>query len=215
MKILNSTLIALIIGAMLWLFVGEVEPIPVSYLPHPTSVDTVTVDSVQWNRPRFSEREKERHQMVTRSIKKEGVSDSQVLKAMRRVPRHLFVPKRHQQYAYQNRPLPIGHDQTISQPFIVGYMTEMLDLTAGEKVLEIGTDSGYQFDAIILTAAPDEIPEPLIKQLARGGVLVAPVGESDQTQILTKVTKSQDGSVHRVLKLPVRFVPMTGKSQSH
>jgi len=252
---------------MLWLFVGEVEPIPVSYLPHPTSVDTVTVDSVQWNRPRFSEREKERHQMVTRSIKKEGVSDSQVLKAMRRVPRHLFVPKRHQQYAYQNRPLPIGHDQTISQPFIVGYMTEMLDLTAGEKVLEIGTDSGYQaavlseitpyvftieiveplgrqaiarfdkleyhtinakigdgyqgwpehapFDAIILTAAPDEIPEPLIKQLARGGVLVAPVGESDQTQILTKVTKSQDGSVHRVLKLPVRFVPMTGKSQSH
>jgi protein-L-isoaspartate(D-aspartate) O-methyltransferase len=185
---------------------------------------------------------------------------------MRNVPRHLFVPQHYQQYAYQNRPLSIGHDQTISQPLIVGYMTAMLDLEAGEKVLEIGTGSGYQaavlseitpyvftieiveplarqaitrfqkleystiqtkigdgyqgwpehapFDAIILTAAPpDEIPQPLIDQLKAGGVLVAPVGRTSEMQFLTKVTKSKDGTITKDKKLPVRFVPMTGKAQ--
>ncbi len=267
MKILNSSLIVLIATGIVWLCFTGIEPLPVDRLSQPTSVDTVTVDSAEWNRPRFSERKKDRHQMVKTGIEKEGVSDPQVLKAMRHVPRHLFVPGQYQQYAYQNRPLPIGHDQTISQPFIVGYMTQMLDLTAGEKVLEIGTGSGYQaavlseitphvftieiveplgrqamarfdklgyhtvntkigdgyqgwpehapFDAIILTAAPDEIPEPLIKQLAKGGVLVAPVGKSGQTQMLTRVTKSQDGTIHREPELRVRFVPMTGEAQNH
>ncbi len=219
-------------------------------------------DTVRWERPRFSERKEERHQLVERGIQNKGVTDSKVLNAMRYVPRHRFVPQQYQSYAYQNRPLPIGHNQTISQPYIVAYMTQMLNLEAGEKVLEIGTGSGYQaailseltphvytieiveplgrqakarfdslgystietkigdgykgwskhapFDAILLTAAPEEIPQPLIDQLKDGGILVAPVGQADEVQMLTKVTKDQNGKVEIQIKLPVRFVPMTG-----
>lgn len=265
MKKINSTLILLIAGAAIWLGYSELEPRSVQSLPTPSSVDTVSADTLEWNRPRFSERRQERHQMVKTGIEDQGISDPKVLEAMRHVPRHLFVPQGYQEYAYQNRPLPIGHDQTISQPFIVGYMTAMLDLKAGEKVLEIGTGSGYQaavlseitpyvytieiikalgkqaharfdklgystievkigdgykgwpkhapFDAIILTAAPPEIPQPLINQLKPGGTLVAPVGSTSKTQYLTKITKSEDGEIHRQRKLPVRFVPMTGEVQ--
>lgn len=201
--------------------------------------------------------------MVREGIKQQGVTAPEVLEAMRHVPRHLFVPEKYRQFAYQNRPLPIGYDQTISQPYIVAYMTQMLDLEAGEKVLEIGTGSGYQaailaeltphvftieiiealgkqarrlfeklgyntietkigdgykgwpkhapFDAIILTAAPEEIPQPLIDQLKPGGILVAPVGAAGQTQTLTKVTKTKEGDIETDRKLPVRFVPMTGQ----
>lgn len=232
----------------------------------PDSFHTQIADTIEWDRPRFSERQDERHQLVEEGVKNQGVTDTSVLQAMRHVPRHLFVPERYRQYAYQNRPLPIGHDQTISQPFIVGYTTEMLELEAGKKVLEIGTGSGYQaavmseitpyiytieiveplgkkainrfeklgyhtietkigngykgwpehapFDAIILTAAPEEIPQPLIDQLAKGGILVAPVGEAGETQILTKVTKSQEGEISYQRNIPVRFVPMTGESES-
>lgn len=234
-------------------------------IPH-YSIDSQIADTIEWDRPRFSERQEERNQLVEEGVKNQGVKDKSVLQAMRHVPRHLFVPERYRQYAYQNRPLPIGHDQTISQPFIVGYTTEMLELEAGKKVLEIGTGSGYQaavmseitpniytieiveplgtqainrfekleyhtiktkigngykgwpehapFDAIILTAAPEEIPEPLINQLAKGGILVAPVGEAGETQILTKVTKSQEGEVNYQRNIPVRFVPMTGEIES-
>lgn len=213
----------------------------------------------------FSEREDERAQLVEQGIEQRGISDPDVLEAMRRVPRHLFVPKRYQQFAYLNRPLPIGHDQTISQPYIVAFMTSMLNLTHGEKVLEIGTGSGYQaavlseltphvftieiveelgrqararfdslgystiktkigngykgwkkhapFDAIILTAAPEEIPDPLITQLAPGGVLLAPVGKAGETQTLKRVTKSENSNISIENKLPVRFVPMTGEAQ--
>lgn len=225
-----------------------------------------TTDTLQESKPRFSERETERHRMVRQALEKR-IDDVNVLQAMRHVPRHLFVPEAYREFAYQNRPLPIGYQQTISQPFVVAYMTQLLDLKSGEKVLEIGTGSGYQaavlseitphvytieiveelgtqartlfkslgyttiktkigdgyqgwtkyapFDAIILTAAPPEIPQPLIDQLKPGGVLIAPVGSSGQTQMLTKVTKSQDGKITIEQKIPVRFVPMTGKAQQY
>ncbi len=265
MKIISGAFLSVILMMGLWDFFTEIDPQPVQSLPAPSSVDTVTSDTLEWQRPRFSDRRDERHRMVRKGVKKRGVSDPKVLEAMRHVPRHYFVPNNYQMYAYQNRPLPIGHDQTISQPLIVGYMTEMLDLQTGEKVLEIGTGSGYQaavlseitpyvytieivkalgdqaiarfnqlgystiktkigdgyqgweehapFDAIILTAAPEEIPEPLIEQLKPGGVLVAPLGTTNRAQMLTKFTKSEDGEIHTEREMPVRFVPMTGKAQ--
>ncbi|RJP20412.1 MAG: protein-L-isoaspartate(D-aspartate) O-methyltransferase [Candidatus Abyssobacteria bacterium SURF_5] len=197
-------------------------------------------------------------------IHAQGVSDPKVLAAMRKVPRHEFVPKRFRAAAYDNRPLPIGLDQTISQPYIVGYMTQALGLEGGEKVLEIGTGSGYQaavlaeiagqvytieileslardaertlarlgyrnvhvkagdgyqgwpehapFDAIIVTAAPDHIPQPLVEQLKENGRMVIPVGSLYQRIII--LTKGPDG-VTEQMDLPVRFVPMTGEAQTH
>ena len=225
----------------------------------------IPADSVQWTPPDFSERKQERRGLVKKGIEQRGITNRPVLEAMRNVPRHLFVPEQYRQFAYMNRPLPIGHNQTISQPYIVAYMTRMLDLEAGEKALEIGTGSGYQaavlseltphvytieiveelgkqakarfdslgystirtkigdgykgwtkhapFDAIILTAAPEEIPQPLIEQLAPDGVMVVPVGEAGEVQMLTKVTKDSEGKVQIQKKLPVRFVPMTGETQ--
>jgi protein-L-isoaspartate(D-aspartate) O-methyltransferase len=195
-------------------------------------------------------------------IQKEGVSDEKVLAAMRRVPRHEFVPERYRHAAYENRPLPIGFGQTISQPFIVGYMTQALKLKGGEKVLEIGTGSGYQaavlaeiarevytieileplgrhaektlnrlgyenihvkisdgyqgwpkhapFDAILVTAAPDHVPQPLVEQLNDNGRMVIPIGSWSQRIVL--ITKTADGVVQK-LDIPVRFVPMTGQAQ--
>jgi len=230
-------------------------------------VSSAMQDTIEWERPRFTERREERHRMVERGIQGRGVTDRATLEAMRHVPRHLFVPESRRDNAYENRPLPIGHGQTISQPYIVGYMTELLELRKGEKVLEIGTGSGYQaailseitpyvftieiveelgkqakerfdslgyktintmigdgykgwpehapFDAIILTAAADEIPQPLIEQLKPGGVMVLPVGSSGLTQSLTRVRKTEDGEIQKERKLPVRFVPMTGIDQKH
>ncbi|MDH4222088.1 MAG: protein-L-isoaspartate(D-aspartate) O-methyltransferase [candidate division Zixibacteria bacterium] len=181
---------------------------------------------------------------------------------MREIPRHLFVPKTYVQEAYADGPLPIGEGQTISQPYIVALMTELLGLKGGEKVLEIGTGSGYQaavlaeiasevysieiicnlaeragstltelgyknitircadgyqgwkehspFDGIIVTAAPDHIPQPLIDQLKTGGKLVIPVGELFQELIL--VTKTEKG-IEKESTIPVRFVPMTGEAE--
>ena len=195
-------------------------------------------------------------------IAAQGIRDEKVLAAMRKVPRHEFVPKRYRSEAYANHPLPIGMEQTISQPFIVAYMTQMLKLKGGEKVLEIGTGSGYQaavlaeiagevysieilkplardaektlkrlgyenifvkvgdgyrgwpehadFDAIIVTAAPDHVPQPLVEQLKVGGRLVIPVGKWFQKLIL--ITKDEEGVTKRD-DLPVMFVPMTGEAQ--
>jgi len=231
----------------------------------PSLEKTTAADTAEWQRPRFEERSEERQRLVETGIKTQGVDDPATLEAMRQVPRHLFVPESYRQHAYLNRPLPIGYNQTISQPFIVGYMTAMLELEPGEKVLEIGTGSGYQaavlseitphvftieiveelgerakklfdhlgyetirtkigdgykgwpehepFDAIILTAAPEEIPQPLIDQLKPDGVLVAPVGNTEETQYLTKVTKNSEGEVKFQRRLAVRFVPMTGEAQ--
>lgn len=198
-----------------------------------------------------------REKMVREQIEGRGVVDKRVLAAMRKVRRHLFVPKYLSGMAYSDRPLPIGMDQTISQPYIVALMTELAGLTGNEKVLEIGTGSGYQaailaelvkevytieilgplasqaevllkrlgytnirvrrgdgylgwpeaspFDAIIVTAAPEEIPPALIEQLAEGGRLVIPVGKYFQELKLVKKVK---GKTVVADIIPVRFVPM-------
>ncbi|MEL7835098.1 protein-L-isoaspartate(D-aspartate) O-methyltransferase [Fodinibius sp. Rm-B-1B1-1] len=265
MKKLNYLLVLLITGAGLWLTLDKPAPLPPDQLTPPSSVDTVLTDTLHWNHPRFDQRKEERHQMVEDDIISRGITDSSIIAAMKHVPRHFFVPKNHQNLAYSDRPLPIGHDQTISQPYIVAYMTKSLEVEPGEKVLEIGTGSGYQaavlseltphvytieivkplgdqairrfkilgyhtiqtkigngytgwpkyapFDKIILTAAPQEIPQPLIDQLAPGGIMIAPIGSVDSNQILTKITKDEKGNLSRQKMLPVRFVPMTGKSQ--
>jgi protein-L-isoaspartate(D-aspartate) O-methyltransferase len=200
--------------------------------------------------------------MVAQQIAGRGVKDERVLEAMRRVPRHRFVPDEVSAHAYADSPLPIGYRQTISQPYIVGYMTEQLRVRPGQKILEIGTGSGYQaavlsemgakvytieivselavraardlaslgyktvevragdgyrgwpeaapFDRIIVTAAPDHVPQPLVEQLAVGGRLVIPVGDSYQQ--MTIIEKTPQGVVESQT-IDVMFVPMTGEAQ--
>ena len=206
-----------------------------------------------------------RLRMVKNQIQSRGVSDPKVLEAMRSVARHLFVPKALVGSAYADRPLRIGEGQTISQPYIVALMTEILGLEGNEIILEIGTGSGYQaavlseiaakvytmeikkvlqqrsakllkdlgyrnvktrfgdgyfgwkeaapFDAIMITAAIDHIPPPLLEQLKDGGKLILPLGSpySYLGQILVLVTKTgEDFRLKEILA--VRFVPMTGKA---
>jgi protein-L-isoaspartate(D-aspartate) O-methyltransferase len=198
--------------------------------------------------------------MIDEQIKARGVTDPRVLEAMAAVPRERFVPAAQVPHAYADSPLPIGGGQTISQPFIVAYMSEVLDIAPDHKVLEIGTGSGYQaavlgelarevytieivpelarratetlrelgytnvhvkegdgyagwpdeapFDRIMLTAAPEQIPQPLLDQLAPGGTLVAPVGAQFTTQWITIVEKTDTGLVER-RTIPVQFVPFT------
>ncbi len=199
--------------------------------------------------------------LVKYGIEISGVSDPDVLRAMRTVPRHEFVPDEYRSMAYENHPLPIGYGQTISQPYIVAWMTELLDLQPGDKVLEIGTGSGYQaavlaelgyvevysveivpelaeraaqrlkdlgydvvvkqgdgyygwpeyapYDAIIVTAAPDHVPGPLVAQLADGAKLVIPIGPPGGYQSLWQFTKA--GADLRARNLGgVVFVPLTG-----
>ena len=225
-------------------------------------------DSLLISNPRFNERQEERNRMVTEEIQKSPynpVRNEKVLNAMRSVPRHLFIPERYRRQAYGNHPLPIGYGQTISQPLIVAHMTELLEIKPGDKILEIGTGSGYQaailseltpnvysieivtelgeqarnlfmelgyrsiqvkigdgyegwqehapFDGIIVTCAPEEIPDPLIQQLGQGGKIVIPVGKEGQTQMLVVVEKNARGELKRKAQYPVVFVPMTGKAQ--
>jgi protein-L-isoaspartate(D-aspartate) O-methyltransferase len=198
--------------------------------------------------------------MVEDQLGARGITDAKVLKAMREVPRHLFVPESQKEYAYDDRPLPIGEGQTISQPLVVAYMTEVIRPDAKDKVLEIGTGSGYQaavlaeivqevytleiipelareagqllrdlgydnvhskrsdgyygwqqhapFDAIVVTAAAEEIPPPLIEQLADGGRMVIPVGARFSIQNLVLVEKVR-GRIEKTNLMPVRFVPFT------
>ena len=205
---------------------------------------------------------KQRRRLVE-DLRVQGIRSKPVLEAMVQVPRHKFVPPAYQTLAYQDQPLPIGHEQTISQPFIVAYMTEAAEVMPGEKVLEIGTGSGYQaailsqlarevysieiipalaesaraqlgklgyknvhvkagngyagwpqhapFDAIVVTAAPDHIPQALVDQLAVNGKMVIPVGSSYQE--MTVITKTRSGVVQQ-RTIPVRFVPMTGKPKN-
>ncbi len=199
-----------------------------------------------------------RNRMVKIQIQDRGVSNPAVLDAMRKVPRHLFVPPEYQSEAYNDYPLPIGYGQTISQPYIVAYMTEVLKPAKKMKALEIGTGSGYQaavlaelvkevytieivpelaaesdgrfkelgyenitckygdgyqgwpehapFDIIVVTAAADQIPRPLIDQLAENGRLVIPVGQPAAIQELILITKKNGKAVERRLTY-VRFVP--------
>jgi len=198
--------------------------------------------------------------MVREQIEGRGIRDADVLRAMRTTPRHLFVPENLREYAYWDHALPIGLGQTISQPYIVALMTELLAPKKTDRVLEIGTGTGYQaavlaelakhvytmeivaelansarerlaalglrnvtvrqgdgykgwpeeapFDRIILTAAPPEVPQKLVEQLARGGRLVAPVGESPATQELVVVEKTRAGEIRQRAVAPVMFVPM-------
>ncbi len=200
--------------------------------------------------------------MVERQLANRDIRDPQVLDAMRSVPRHRFVPVDRRLSAYEDRALPIGYRQTISQPYIVAYMTQALQIAPDARVLEVGTGSGYQaavlsevaakvytieivpelanraretlaelgytnvevrlgdgyegwrneapFDAIMVTAAPDHVPEPLIEQLAPGGRMIIPVGENRQS--LTLITRTPAG-VSRENLLPVLFVPMTGRAE--
>jgi protein-L-isoaspartate(D-aspartate) O-methyltransferase len=205
----------------------------------------------------------QRRQMVDEQIAQRGIRQAEVLRAMETVPRHLFVPADQRERAYGDHPLPIGWGQTISQPYVVALMTELLRLDGNDKVLEIGTGSGYHaavlsrvagevysveiiadlgrqasstlsqlgygnvrvrvgdgyqgwpehapFDAIILTAAPTKIPQPLIDQLKVGGRMVVPVGSF--LQDLQLITKTATGIEKRTVA-PVRFVPMTGEAQN-
>ncbi|MFN3966473.1 MAG: protein-L-isoaspartate(D-aspartate) O-methyltransferase [Endomicrobiia bacterium] len=203
-----------------------------------------------------------RREMVEKQIKARGVKNNRVIEALLKVERHKFVPEKYKNYSYEDYPLPIGYSQTISQPYIVAFMTELIEPSSHDKVLEIGTGSGYQaailaelckevytieiipelgrqaekllkelgyknikvkigdgfygweeyspFDGIIVTCAPEYIPEPLIQQLKEGGRMVIPVGDYFQELILVRKIK---GKIEKKKIIPVRFVPMRGKIQ--
>ena len=212
-----------------------------------------------------TERRTERESMVAGNIEAHGIRDPAVLAAMRAVPRHRFVPADVAELAYANQALRIGYDQTISQPYVVAFMTEAAALQPDDHVLEIGTGSGYQaavlaeivgevwtieiveplaeraerdlrangydkvhvrtgdgyrgwpeeapFDVIVVTAAPDHVPQPLLDQLAVGGRLVIPVGpEAWAGQEVLRIVRTPEGFERESL-LPVRFVPMTGEAR--
>lgn len=200
--------------------------------------------------------------MVKKQIELRGIHDKNTLNAMRTVERHLFVPRINRDRAYEDRPLPIGYGQTISQPYIVAYMTDLLDVESGDTILEIGTGSGYQaavlaeivsqvytieiieklglsakerlnnlkynrvevkigdgyygweehapFDAIVVTAASEYIPPPLIDQLKDGGKMIIPIGSPFSVQTLMLVKKSGEKITTHNLML-VRFVPFIRK----
>ncbi len=208
-------------------------------------------------------RQGERDHMVKAQLLSRGISDQAIIRVMREVPRHEFMPAEDAAEAYDDHPLPIGYGQTISQPYIVAYMTEALRLSDHERVLEIGTGSGYQaavlarvgvrvftieiveelaerarqrfdrlgiahitsragdgyqgwpeeapFDAIILTAAPEHIPQLLLDQLAPEGRMILPLGKTLQRLILLTNTPA---GIQRKELLPVAFVPMTGEAQT-
>jgi len=218
---------------------------------------------------REAEFDKAREDLVRRYISsgvfgRTPVSNPAVLRAMRTVPRHKFIPESLADMAYEDRPLPIGQEQTISQPYVVAFMTEALKPDADDVVLEVGTGSGYQaavlaeivkdvysieivpelgknaerllielgyknihtrigdgykgwpdhapFDGIIVTAAPDHVPQPLVDQLKPGGRMIIPVGPRGRVQELRLLVKQEDGSVNTTTLDLVRFVPMTGEA---
>jgi protein-L-isoaspartate(D-aspartate) O-methyltransferase len=202
-----------------------------------------------------------RHEMVRFQVEQGGIDSRKVLDAMRKVPRHLFIPESRRAGAYGDYPVPVGYGQTISQPYIVGTMTQLLDVQPEDRVLEIGTGSGYQaailaeicgevvtieivdelarsgakrlekmgyknitvlsgdgylgypprapYDKIIITAAVEPVPPPLIEQLAPGGKLVVPLGSPGWGQDLTVMEKNEDGTLAERKILPVCFVPFT------
>jgi protein-L-isoaspartate(D-aspartate) O-methyltransferase len=205
-----------------------------------------------------------RRRMVTEQLAPgRDIRDPAVLRVMGTVPRHEFVPAGEHAHAYEDRPLPIGHGQTISQPYIVAFMTEQLASKPTDRVLEIGTGSGYQaavlsmlvrevytieiveplarnaeatlrrlrytnvhvrtgdgyrgwpeaapFDAVIVTCAPDHVPQPLVEQLRDGGRMIIPVGEPGAQSLM--LLEKRGAEVVRTAVLPVRFVPMTGEAE--
>jgi len=207
----------------------------------------------------------QRQRMVTEQLKARGISDERVLNAMNKVPREEFVPPDSRAGSYEDGPLPIGYGQTISQPYIVAFMTEQLRLKPSDRVLEIGTGSGYQaailaelmsqvysieiveplaknaeatlqrlgyenvhvkigdgykgwpeaapFDAIIVTCAPDRVPQPLVDQLKDGGRMVIPVGDRIAQELY--LLEKKNGQLKQSATLPVRFVPMAREASEH
>ncbi|CAN5268610.1 protein-L-isoaspartate(D-aspartate) O-methyltransferase [soil metagenome] len=205
---------------------------------------------------------KQREEMVERQIMQRGVKDPAVVKSMKNVKRHLFVPENNISNAYDDRPLPIGYGQTISQPYIVAYMTDIIDPKTDNKILEIGTGSGYQaavlaeivrevytveiipelgnaaaarlkrlgynnvnvkvsdgyhgwkehapYDAIVVTAAAEFVPPPLIEQLKDGGKIIIPIGSPFMNQTLMLINKKGKKITTKSL-MPVVFVPFTRK----
>ena len=208
--------------------------------------------------------EEKRTRMIDLDLKPRGIASPEVLKAMMNVPRHKFLPENIRGLAYVDRPLPIGEGQTISQPFVVAWMSQLLVIEKGMKVLEIGTGSGYQaailaeleartfsmeirpnlardvkirlkllgydvhvrqgdgyygwkdhapFDRIIITAAANHVPLPLLDQLKAGGKLILPLGNVRYYQNMTLIEKDSDGEFHTSQHGQVRFVPMVGTAQ--
>ncbi len=199
--------------------------------------------------------------MVETGIVAWGITDPKVIEVMGQVPRHEFVPDEYLAQAYANHPLPIGHGQTISQPYMVALMTQELEVASGDRVLEIGTGSGYQaavlaelgievytieiieplataaaerladlgytdlhtrhadgyygwpeaspFDAIIVTAAPDHVPQPLLGQLKVGGIMIIPVGPVGGVQELWRIVRTDEDTFDSLSLGGVRFVPLT------
>jgi protein-L-isoaspartate(D-aspartate) O-methyltransferase len=218
-----------------------------------------------WEENPLSEAEytAKRLRMVNTQIERRGIRDRRVIEAMREVPRHLFVPERFRFMAYDDSPVPIGFEQTVSQPYIVAYMLQSLKLTGLEKVLEIGTGSGYQsallarlcekvytieiiqdlaaraeamieplglsnvktqcgdgylgwpkaapFERVVVSAAPGQVPKPLVEQLGPGGRMILPLGDFDQQLLL--IHKTATGKILRRKLVPVKFVPMTGLAE--
>jgi protein-L-isoaspartate(D-aspartate) O-methyltransferase len=202
----------------------------------------------------------ERQRMVDQQLRARDIRSGRVLDAMGAVPRHLFIPEANRSDGYDDSPVPIGHAQTISQPYIVAFMTQALEIGATDRVLEIGTGCGYQtavlaelakrvysievvaplaararetlsslgyrnieirigngylgwpeqapFDRIMVTAAPDEVPETLVEQLKLGGLMAVPVGTAIQE---LRILRRTAGGTETLQTLPVRFVPMTSK----
>ncbi len=222
--------------------------------PIPTQTTETPFDEAKFTRLRMT--------MVQQTIIARGIKNPDVIAAMQTVPRHRFVTEEYLDFAYNDHPLPIGYGQTISQPYIVAWMTELADLKPGERVLEIGTGSGYQaavlaqlgylevysieivpqlaetaaerlnalgydvqvrqgdgyygwqeaapFDAMIVTAAPDHLPAPLVDQLKEGGRMIIPIGPPGSYQTLWKFVK-QNGSLTAYELGGVRFVPFIGE----
>lgn len=211
-----------------------------------------------WGQPDFPQL---RQRMVREQLQSRDIVEGSVLRALRKVPRHFFVPEKYRAEAYSDTPLPIGEGQTISQPYMVAFMTQALRLKGSDKVLEIGTGSGYQaavlaelvdsvytieiveplgeaaakrlqalgyeniqvrigdgyhgwprqapFDAIIVTAGAEALPQPLVDQLAEGGRMVIPVGPHQGVRDLVLLRKKRNGKLVRESLMPVRFVPFT------
>lgn len=251
------------LAAFSFLFVFVLNAHPADEQPEPTVLlESAPADArsgPEFDRARADEREA----MVARQVEGRGIRDERVLAAMRTVPRHAFVPDGQRSRAYADRPLPIGHGQTISQPYIVAYMSEQLGIEPGDRVLEIGTGSAYQaavlaamgaevvsveiiealaasaarrldgmgfgnvtvlhgdgyygypamapYDAIIVTAAAEHVPPPLVAQLKPGKPMVIPVGRAGWTQNLLRIERREDGSTRSRNLMAVSFVPLTGE----